>query len=397
MRRHRFVGIVAPCLVALPGLLRAQQSELPIRSLGAIVATSVEPVGNSATVRPLSNGQLLVHDPGKRRVLLFDSTLQQAVVVADTTSQTGNAYGRGLTGLVAFSGDSSLMSDVSTGALLVLDPLGKVARIIRLGSRTNPVRLPNNGLGFDQAGHLVYRAPPPTYLALLDRDFVGDTLMVGPDSTAILRADLATGRVDTLAMLKAPRVRQAVTRRGLGLGGSGRPALNPLPAGDDWTMLHDGTLAIVRVHDYRVDRVQPDRRLVAGPAISIPLMRITDSMKVALLALLRAGDSAATSSGRSTADTPHMAVVEPADLPDFLPPFSAGAARGDADGDVWVRRSPGLAVAGGLLYDVINRTGMLVDRVRLPDNTTLGGFGPGVAYLLTVGTGGAHLTTMRIR
>jgi hypothetical protein len=41
-------------------------------------------------------------------------------------------------------------------------------------------------------------------------------------------------------MLQAPRIRQAVTRRVN--GGSGRQAVNPLPSGDDWTVLDDGTV-----------------------------------------------------------------------------------------------------------------------------------------------------------
>ncbi len=398
MRRLCFAGSAAACLLALASSTRAQQPEHPTRSLGAIVGTSSELLGNSATVRPLSNGQLLVHDPARRRVLLFDSNLQRAAIVADTTSQTANAYGHGLTGLVPFTGDSSLMTDVSTGTFVVLDPVGKIARIIRFNRTANRAltRLPSGGLAFDHAGHLLYRAPPPFYLSLLAPDFVGDTLMVGPDSVPILRAELATGHVDTLAMLEAPRARQAVTRRGQGLGGNGHPAFNPIPAGDDWTMLNDGTLAVVRVHDYRVERVRSDRHLVAGPVIHVPMVRIPNAMKVLLVAGLRAADSLAERSEPSPPGTPRFAVVEPGDLPDFQPRFTADAARGDADGNVWVHVNPAASPGLGLTYDVINPSGVLIDRVQFPDGSTLVGFGPGVAYLLMSANGGVHLAAAHI-
>lgn len=76
------------------------------------------------------DGRVLVNDPGKRRLLLLDSTLQHTTLVADTTSATVRAYGDGLTGLVPFTGDSSLISDRITGAFLVIGPNGKIARII---------------------------------------------------------------------------------------------------------------------------------------------------------------------------------------------------------------------------------------------------------------------------
>ncbi len=77
---------------------------------------------------------------------------------------------------------------------------------------------------------------------------------------------------------------------------------------------------------------------------------------------------------------------------------------GDADGNLWVRlygafsvASPDSAVASPQIYDVVNRAGTLVDRVRLPIGARLVGFGPGVVYLTQEAGDVASLVRARIR
>jgi hypothetical protein len=78
-----------------------------------------------------------------------------------------------------------------------------------------------------------------------------------------------------------------------------------------------------------------------------------------------------------------MSFVSASDLPDYKPPFFAGAVRADADGYLWIRTIPTKGVAGGPVYDVINAKGELVERVQLPKDRTIVGFGAGgVVYLL---------------
>jgi hypothetical protein len=398
LRRVQLFGLVALSLGRLASTILAQEPTTPIRPLGAIIAVSAESLSDASSIRVLGDGRVLVNDPSKRRLLLLDSTLRRAAVLADTTSATAKAYGDGLAGLTSFSGDSSLISDRITGAFLVIDQTGKIARIIATPGNARammggPVNPP---LGFDHAGHLLLRAPPTIFLSLLSREFVGDTLMRGPDSSAILRQDVATRRIDTLAMLKAPRIRQAVTRRVN--GGTGRAALNPMPSSDDWTVLNDGTIAIVRVADYHIDWIRPDGHMTSSPKIPTQWIRMTDSMKVATMDSLRVRDSAA-GIGRDDSAVPlaqRRVYVEPSDLPDFRPPFTSGFARADAEGDVWIRTSGTAPIAGSAVYDVVNHDGELVDRVQISNAVVLAGFGPGVAYLLSHGDGTVRLSKVRI-
>jgi hypothetical protein len=92
---------------------------------------------------------------------------------------------------------------------------------------------------------------------------------------------------------------------------------------------------------------------------------------------------------------PPLAFVSPSELPDYRPAFSNGSVRADAEGKLWVRiMSP--KPAAGPEYDVIDRTGKLIDRVMLPAGTTIAGFGPaGVVYLGVRDAAGVHVVRAR--
>ena len=86
-------------------------------------------------------------------------------------------------------------------------------------------------------------------------------------------------------------------------------------------------------------------------------------------------------------------MVSPSALPDYWPPFSQGAAKADADGNLWIRTTAKRANAiGGPIYDVINRAGILVDRVQVPPSRQIIGFGKGgVVYMAARDDTGAWL------
>jgi hypothetical protein len=91
-------------------------------------------------------------------------------------------------------------------------------------------------------------------------------------------------------------------------------------------------------------------------------------------------------------------VVPPDELPDYRPPFVAGAARADADGNLWVRINLAKPTPGGPVYDVINKAGELSDRLQVPVGYTLVGFGKGkVVYLSMRDAKGIHLARVRLR
>ena len=97
--------------------------------------------------------------------------------------------------------------------------------------------------------------------------------------------------------------------------------------------------------------------------------------------------------GAQAGAPPPIKMVSVNELPDYQPVFSIGAARADADGNVWVRTSASRKGAvGGPIYDVIDGSGRLVDRVQLQPGRQVVGFGPhGVVYLSARDDRGAWL------
>ena len=182
----------------------------PVRQLGPVTAVGKEALGAVTTVRALPDGRVLVNDIVGRRVLMFDSTLSTTTVVADTTSATANAYGTRPGGLLAYHGDSSLFIDPASLSMLLIDPNGKIGRVMS-APRAQDVGFliggPFGNPGFDAQGRLVYRAPPRF-------QFFGPPPSGNrppqppaiPDSAALVRFDLATRKLDTVTWFKTPKV-----------------------------------------------------------------------------------------------------------------------------------------------------------------------------------------------
>ncbi|MGH7651575.1 MAG: hypothetical protein ACREMS_06995 [Gemmatimonadaceae bacterium] len=420
------------------------QTMPPIRQLGPVTAVGNDSFRAVTTVRQLPGGRLLVNDILGRRVVMLDSSLSIVSVVADTTSATANAYGARPGGLIAYHGDSTLFIDPASLSMLLIDPSGKIGRVMS-APRANDVGFlvggPFGSPGFDAQGRLIYRAPPRFV-------FTGPPPAAGqlpqfptpPDSAALVRFDLATRKLDTVTWFKTPKINLSITRSAQGEVRVSS-VVNPLPQGDDWAILPDGSIAIVRGRDYHLDFVGP-KGVTSAPKIPFEWERLTDSAKVAFIdsakvalekarasgqlnfgfgpvatrtvveggpggagagrgASGRDTASTATSSrdsaaGRTGAQFPSLSLVQPSDLPDYKPAFVPGSTRADPDGNLWIRTSQN--VDGRPVYNVINNKGQLVDRVQLPQNRTLIGFGSGGVVYLGVRDGAtAHLEKARIK
>ena len=139
--------------------------------------------------------------------------------------------------------------------------------------------------------------------------------------------------------------------------------VNPMPVPDDWALLADGTVAIVRGQEYRVEFIGPDNKRWSTPKLGFEWQRLSDDDKIAMIDSMTAvmiertkGEGSAP--GKMPAG---MQFVAPNELSDYRPAFRLGAVRGDADGNMWIRTTK--VVNGGSVYDVVNRSGELIDRV----------------------------------
>ena len=410
-------ALIAMTLAALSGALRAQ-SLPPIRPLGPVTAVAKEPLGAVSSVRHLPDGRVLVNDIVARRVVMFDSSLSTVTLVADTTSATASAYGTRPGGLIAYRGDSTLFIDPASLSMLLIDPNGKIARVMsapRAGDIGFLIGGPFGNPGFDQQGRLVYRAPPQFLMRGPPPSGGGMPEMPSPpDSAALVRFDLATRKLDTATFFKTPKMNMNITRSPDG-GIRMTSTVNPLLQGDDWAILSDGTIALVRAKDYHVDWLSPQGTLTSSPKIPFQWERLTDEAKVALIDSARTAIVKARASGQpggggevmirtiggpgaagAGAELPPPTMISPSELPDYKPAFPPGSTRADAEGNLWIRTSQN--VNGIPVYNVINRKGELIDRVQLPKNRALAGFGPGGVVYLAVRDGTtAHLEKARVK
>lgn len=407
------------------------QPRPPIRQLGATVATSAETFVNVIGVRPLASGSVLVNDVAGRRVLLFDAALRTFTVVADSTSATGNAYGGRVGSLIAFRGDSSLFVDPASVSMLVIDPAGKVARVMAIPRAEDAMTLGGllGNAAVDGSGRLVYRAGGGTRMVSRVAGPGGGDGPRGmgvpevPDSALIVRVDLATRKLDTLGFIRTPKIKFDIKHDDRG-NVSIQSMVNPLPVVDDWAVTPDGAIAFVRGRDYHVDWLNADGTKTSSPKIPFDWQRLTEEDKVAFIDSVKAarerlganapvplggpGGGAAGAGGGGGGGGPQIMIfggpagagqgagrggagpmnqspsfVAASELPDYKPPFFAGSTRADPQGNLWIRTIPTSAIAGGPVYDVINRKGEIVERVQVPEGRTIAGFGAnGAVYLL---------------
>jgi hypothetical protein len=425
-------------LIVAPAFVAAQKTGIPVVTLRPAESVSRDTVGNLFGVRELPDGRVLVNDAGRRRLLLFDSSLAQAAVLADSGSGVTFSYGNRVTSIIPYLGDSTLFVDLTGRTYLVLDGKGAETRVMS-PARPADLQFSTSGSlgtpGFDAQGRMVYRVSPfPRIPALTPgKQFTTPSF---PDSNPLLRADFDTRTADTLAWLRSQKILISTTY----IEGGGvrlSPVFVPLTILDDWVMLPDKTIAILRGRDYHIDWISPDGTRSSGPRMAFDWKRLSDDDKAAIVdsakvaldrqraGLPATGTAAAMGMGgggnpdhgmtimpsapsdgspppRSSTEmsggAAFRAQIAPAsELPDYYPPIiRTGGIKVDPQGNIWILPTTSAQAGAGLLYDVVNRKGEVFRRVRLPAGRVLQGFGiHGGIYVTSRETTGTHLERLR--
>ncbi len=455
-----------PALMLFAATTAGAQAKVPVRMLGAPSATSSDTILSIASVRQLPNGNVLLNDQTRHRVTMLDKDLKEVKLVADSTSNTNNAYGVGRGGMIAYRGDSTLFIDPVGLSMLVIDPDGKIVRTMAAPRPTDIQWMTNPAFGtpgFDTKGRLVYRqvdfgfrggfrAPEPGKLPVLPTP---------PDSSALVRFDLATRKLDTVGFFKIPKITMSVTQDANG-GIRMSSKVNPAPVVDEWSVLSNGSVAVVRGQDYHVDFFNADGTVTKAEKVAYEWQhmddeykeKFLDSAKTAMEAarkLMATNPQAAATAlqgaagmgagggtpmmvmnvkiggdgpppprrdgggdggrggntdvrvaggdgkGAPAMQLPPVEMVAASELPDYKPAFSTSSVKADMDGRLWVRTIPTKAM-NGVIYDVLDSSGKLVDRVQVPGNQTIAGFGAGgVVYLGMRDAAGIHLQRASIK
>lgn len=415
---HSFAHVVLACAVVTPAVLVAQTRAIPIRSV-TVPVQSKEAFATLPTVRGLSGERVLVSDPSGKRLLVFDSTMTTFTLTADSAQASGVAYPGGLfiNPLMRFAGDSSLLVDFTARTYLVVDGNGKIARAmapVKAADLSATSRTWPQNPGVDNQGRLIFRgferpkprreagAPPNT-----------DTR----DTITIIRSDFSLRTNDTIGVFSVPVVPGNVYSL---LPNGKRAGLLTINAGltgpDEFAVLSDGTLGIVRDHNYSVDWLSPDGATSSTGRLPFEWVRQTDAMKQARIDSMKKIIDSVNATGRpygrsivgirqaegapARFDTiiPTIRFAPLTEMADYPSPFRRGQVKADEDGNLWVLPTTTSLSRGGLLFDVISRKDGLHERVQLPVGYVLVGFGKGgVAYLGRNDATAKNWTLARVR
>jgi hypothetical protein len=415
-------GVALTCAV-LALVSTSQAQKVSILEMPPATAKTAMTVGSLLDVRDVGGGRVMVNDGARRRMLLLDSTLKVLSVPIDSAPGNANSYGPRPIPLVSYLGDSVLTSDMNARTMLVMSPTGKVLRAIAQPIDDAPIPLPTHGTAFDPKGRMVFQGfKQPDYAAMRSMS-EADHIRQKADVVPILRADLDARRIDTLGFVQTGGLTKLLGRATE--GGPVRFSVFPMETVDEWALLSDGSVAIVRGQDYHIDWIEFDGRKHSTPKLPFDWKRLMDEDKQKLIDSTREAATASQSRAMGAAaalppsDGPQqpgarrvvpndqsgpaprqaMEYVPPEikDLPDYYPPIRVNAVMPDHEGNLWILpTSSAQSKHGELVYDVVNSKGDFY-RVRMPVGKSIAGFGKGGVVFLQSGdrTNGFYLERTR--
>lgn len=348
--------LTALVLISCPIPAAAQAVE----PLGDPLARATEGFTHIFDVAELSDGRVLLSDSRERVLAIVD--FRAGTVERIGRRGSGPREYQSVFSILPRADGSFGIYDANQRRITVVSPTGQV-----LGTEAfTPPRL---------SGFSTPRGPDGQGRWYIDARAVGSNGLLR--EAILYRWDPQTGGVDSLGVVMqyAP--------------GQGGPGLVPMPAGDAWSVLPDGSVARIAGDDYHVEWWAPDGARTAGPPVPHRRIRVGEREREAWVQELLAQPAA----GGVVTRAPRSERPSPADVsarlrqfdrrrfPDFVPPFRWGYAPASPHGHVWVR----LDVESGpdrTVFDVIDRNGRLAHRLAVPGRARVVGFGPSSVYLV---------------
>ena len=364
--------------------------EPPLRTLSRYDLEYKEPFTCMSGLRELSDGRVVVAD--QREKLLQIINLRTGAVVKVGREGQGPGEWSVPSALFAAKGDTTLLWDQGNSRFLAINPDGTTGRSFTPTVSTGAMTMITIPRGVDRQGR-VY---------LPGADFTqapGGGRPIAADSTAILRYDPATSRIDTLGFLRNPKPNIETSSRG-----DARTVMimapNPMLPQSTWTVAPDGRVAIVQPEPYHVEWLTPARTKTVGPAVRYQRLPVSQADREATggrnncaVSISVGGPPMGGGGGRSmrggvSVGGPGGGDLRPMprnDWPEFKPPFLGGGRWGTnvvaaPTGDVWVLRTRP-ANDETPTYDIFDARGQLTGRMALPKGARFVAFGNGTIYL----------------
>ena len=380
--RGRFLAVVAAAavlaagtwLIVLGGGGPGAGDVIETVVLAEAEAVYGEPFSVVSTVRELPGGDVLVADPLGQVVVRLDLDAGRADTIGGVGE--GPTEYRQPDAVWPLPGGRTLLVDLGNGRLTELGPE------LEFGE-TRPYSLGDMSMGqlvmalpqaVDNRGRLYFRG-------------FGGMGGMGSDSADVLRLDLETGLIDTVATFKRPETIVEVS------GGAGerneRVSQVPLSPADAWGVAPDGRVVIARAGDYHVDWLSDDGSIVSGTPVPYTPVglgraereewgqeRMEAGGGLTISAEIENGSMSiqATRGGSSDDDED----LDDRPWPEVKPPFYDRPVPVDGLGRAWVRRHREAGEAPA--YDVFGSDGELAVPVELPMGRRVVSFGDGVLY-----------------
>jgi hypothetical protein len=377
------------------------QTRAPIRQLGAIIAKAPVTFDTLINVRGLSDGRIIVNDAVGFKLITLDPTFTRITVWSDTSGTTKNSYGTQPAVMMPVGGDSSVIIELRSRSLIMIDPQGNYGRVFALPKTGDATAVMLStmygGGGIDPTGRLVHFGNPgPVAIS-------NQVLGCGPtkptftsDSVPLVRANFESRTVDTIAKLRFSLMTADIIENPNQKGcWQWRQKVDVFPYyGDSWMLLPDGTVAIVRQADYHIDWVALDGSKTSSPKMPFDWRPIPAEEKQRMIdSVAKIQDSIAAArpvppnAPPGFKPPPPPPVVSATEIPDYYPPTRLGTMKLDFDGNLWIPPTTSRDARDGLLYDVVNRKGEVIERVQLPSGRSIASFVPGGRVVLRTRVG----------
>lgn len=345
----------------------------PTRTLARPQGEFAEPFTEIGAIRELSDGRVIVVDSRELTVKLLDFRTGAATTIG--RSGEGPGEYRWPNRLHALSGDSTLLHDAANGRMMIIQPDGKPGDFYdpnTIQSDSGLARVRRFNLRYSDGRRYLYGEAQPIRIG-------PDGKLELADHSAIERLEFRTKKRDTVGFWP---LRKDANARLLPSGGVvTQPRMDAWPVWEHWLVSPTGRIAFVFPDPYRVDFVEAGRRVVQGTPIQYDRVRVDDALKKEHEAERSAPAMVMryNRGGGSTMELMRHPYEPPASWPEFLPPYR-GTAQFSPDGLLWISRMT--AAGRPPLYDIIDGTGKLFERVELPPRTKLIGFGAKSVYLV---------------
>jgi len=365
----------ATALGALFIAVPASGQAVAVRDLPRPAREIEEPFSLVSGALEIKAAQVLAIDATEMSVTLVDFTKGTRTTVGRQGSGPGEY--RAPAGLFRLQGDTIWLFDAMQQRLVAynpdLTPGTTIPMLVFDQSTTTALTAP---FFSDRKGQLYASA-----MMIQAGRSGGNMQMSIPDSVGLVRVDPRgkAGRTE-LARVRFPTSGKPDIKQN-GTAIKYTMAYPGLVASDPWTVFPDGRIAIVRGATYTVEFIAVDGKKTSARVAYDPIKVTAADQKAEMDSARRMmAEQGKTVQKMMPANiTMDFELLPPAEWPANYPPVSPLGALAAPDGRLWVKRSTPVRV-GREQWDVIDQSGKLVARWRLPAMTTLVAVGQGVVY-----------------